>query len=272
MLVCKLKSNEVTPKDLQMELVLKAVPVQRGPQNGHVSYLCCLSLGDIASLLDDERLYIANQANLPDFAQRKLNPNRIKAIAQYILDTYLDGTTFFPPICINVQPSPRYVDGSIYMPYNATSLRLTDGQHRCLGIQRAIQEMRLQDSISLNALSQLEIGALLYAGLPLEEERQAFRDQNLLVQRPGTSLAHLFDQRSPIVLIAKELMIQVPQFQDNIETVENSLSTSNPKVMTLSTLVSATQHMFPHLNSQEKLPELTSWAAVFWQATSQALL
>jgi DGQHR domain-containing protein len=252
-----------------VEFVTRAIPLQRGP--AHVSYLVSLTFGDISSLLTDQRLYIPNQADLPDFAQRKLNPTRIKAIARYILDTYLDGTTFFPPICINVQPAPRYVDGHIYMPYNAISLRLTDGQHRCLGIQRAIQEMQSQESISLNALSCLEIGALLYAGLPLEEERQAFRDQNLLVQRPGTSLSHLFDQRSPIVLMAKELMVQVPHFQDNIETVENSLSKSNSKLLTLSTLVSSTQHMFPNLKSQKHLPELTSWAVAFWQATAKVL-
>jgi DGQHR domain-containing protein len=221
-----------------MELVLKSVPVQRGPLQEHVSYLVTLTFGDVASLLNDGRLYVPNQADLPDFAQRKLNPNRIKAIAQYILDTFLDGTTFFPPICINVQPAPRYADGKIYMPYNAISLRLTDGQHRCLGIQKAIQEAQSGDSISLNTLSHIEIGALLYAGLPLEEERQAFRDQNLLVQRPGTSLSHLFDQRSPIVILAKALMEEVPEFQDNVETVENSLSKNNPKLLTLSTHVS----------------------------------
>jgi DNA sulfur modification protein DndB len=252
-----------------MELVLNSVSVQRGPQ--HVSYLVSLTFGDIASLLSDRRLYIPNQADLPDFAQRKLNPNRIKAIAQYILDTHLDGTTFFPPVCINVQPAPKYLDGKIYMPYNTISLRLTDGQHRCLGIQKAIQQIQSQDSTALQALSQLEMGALLYAGLPLAEERQAFRDQNLLVQRPGTSLSHLFDQRSPAVLIAKELIVQVPHFHDNVETIENSLSKSNPKLLTLATLVSATHHMFPHLKSPEDVPELTAWASAFWQAAAKSL-
>ena len=104
----------------------------------------------------------------------------------------------------------------------------------------------MQDSMEFAILTQLEVGVLLYSALSLAEERQAFRDQNLLVQRPSVSLSHYFDRRSPVVLIAKELLQQVPQFQDNVEQVENGLNQHNPKLMTLSTLVTATKYMFPN--------------------------
>jgi DGQHR domain-containing protein len=206
---------------------------------------------------------------LPDFAQRKSNLVRIKAISQYIRETYQDGTTFFPPICVNVQPPPTYRNGNVYLPYHLVTLRLTDGQHRCYGIRQAIKDTQDQDLINLNVLMQMELGALLYAGLPLEQERQAFRDQNLLAQRPGTSLSHLFDKRSPIVLIAKSLIEQVPQFCDNVETIENGLGQHNPKLLTLSTLVTATQHMFPNLRSKQNLEGLTTWAISFWTAAAK---
>lgn len=64
-----------------MELILKAVPVQRGLSNEHVSYVTSLSFGDVVRLLDDEHLYVPNEPDLPDFAQRKPNPVRVKAIA-----------------------------------------------------------------------------------------------------------------------------------------------------------------------------------------------
>jgi DGQHR domain-containing protein len=253
------------------ELVIKGVPVQRGLESEHISYIASITFGDVARLLNDSHLYIPNIPDLPDFAQRKLNPTRVKAIARYILETYQDGTTFFPPICVNVQPSPSYRDGNIYLPYHSVSLRLTDGQHRCYGIRQALQDIAEHESEYGIILSKLEIGVLIYAGLTLEEERQAFRDQNLLVQRPSVSLSHLFDKRSPTVLIAKELQQRVSHFSDNVEMVENSLGKHNPKLLTLATLVAATQHMFPHLqkNAQENLEPLIDWAATFWIAAAR---
>jgi hypothetical protein len=101
----------------------------------------------------------------------------------------------------------------------------------CSRIRQALKNIE-DDPIKAAALARLELGALIYAGLPLEQERQAFRDQNLLVQRPSVSLAHTFDQRSPLVLIAKNLLDRVPQFRNNVEMVENGLGTHNPKLMT----------------------------------------
>jgi len=254
-----------------MEIVLNAVPLRRSPEDKHLSYLGSLFFGDIARLIDDNRLYVPSQPDLPDFAQRKPNMTRIKQIALYILENYKTGMIFFPPICVNVQPKPKYEDGKIFLPYHSVTLRLTDGQHRCFGIHQALQDIQQQNSIELTILSQLEIGVLLYAGLPLEEERQAFRDQNLLVQRPSVSLSHYFDKRSPAVLIAKALLETVPQFIDNIEVIETGLGNHNPKLMTLSTLVTATKYMFPNLKSQKNLEAKTDWAKSFWSILANIL-
>lgn len=247
-----------------MELLLQAVSVCRRLQPPHQSYLASLLFSDIARLLDDGYLYVPNDPDLPDFAQRKLNPSRVKAITRYILDTHQDGTTFFPPICVNVQPPPRYKEGYISIPYHSASLRLTDGQHRCFGIRQALREIHNLKSQNVAILSQLEVGVLLYAGLSLEEERQAFRDQNLLVQRPSVSLAYTFDGRSPTVLVAKALLKQVPQFQNNVEMVEHGLGIHNPKLLTFSTLVTATHHIYPHLALEADLKPWINWAVTFW--------
>lgn len=257
---------------MPIEFMLRAVPVHRGPENGHLSYVGSLLFGDIARLLDDGHLYVPNEPDLPDFAQRKPNPVRVKAIARYILETYREGSTFFPPICVNVQPVPDYREGMLHIPYHSIVLRLTDGQHRCLGIRQALKDAQNEcSSTDLAVLSQLEVGVLLYAALPLDLERQAFRDQNLLAQRPGTSLAHAFDQRLPAVLIAKVLLNLVPQFCNNVEMAENGLGKHNPKLLTFATLVTATQHMFPNLKSKEGLEQMVDWAGSFWTATASVL-
>ena len=256
---------------MAMELLLQAVPVQRGPKLNQKSYMATLSFGDIVRLMEDERLYVPNDSELADFAQRKPNLTRVNNIARYILSTYKNGSTFFPPICVNIQPDPIYQNGTIILPYDSASLRLTDGQHRCCGIHRAIKLLQENKAAEVAEVSRLELGALIYAALPLELERQAFRDQNLLAQRPGKSLAHLFDMRSPEVTIAKELCKRVPQFRSNIETVENGLGKHNPKLMTLSTLVTATQHMYPRLNANDSLEQKIDWAMTFWAAAASAL-
>ena len=249
-----------------MELVLKGVSVNRSPQNQHLSYLATMKFGDIARLLDNEHLYVPNQPDLVDFAQRKLNKTRVRAISKYILENYEQGTIFFPPICVNIHPQPIYQDGMIFLPYDSVSMRLTDGQHRCYGIGELLRELKNENSLEYNLISQLEIGVLLYSALPLEEERQAFRDQNLLVQRPSVSLSHYFDKRNPHVLIAKELLETVPQFIDNIEFVENSLGKHNPKLMTLSTLVQSIKHTLPNLKSKKNLEDKVAWLTAFWEA------
>lgn len=248
-----------------MQLVLKGVTVSRSPQDQHLSYLATMKFGDIARLLENGHLYVPNQPDLVDFAQRKLNKTRVKAIAQYILENYEQGTIFFPPICVNIHPQPSYQDGMIFLPYDSVSMRLTDGQHRCYGIGEVLKELKNENSLEYNLISQLEIGVLLYSALPLEEERQAFRDQNLLVQRPSVSLSHYFDERNPHVLIAKELIETVPQFIDNIECIENSLGTHNHKLMSLSTLVQSIKHTFPNLKFQENLQDEIDWLTVYWK-------
>lgn len=248
------------------ELVVPGVPVKRGAAAGQTSYVASMSFGDVTRLLDGGYLYVPNQPDLPDLAQRKLNPTRLKAIASYILENYRQGTIFFPPICINVQPAPIYKNGCIVLPYHSVTMRLTDGQHRCFGILEALKEIAAKNSIGFGVLSELEIGVLFYSALPLEEERQAFRDQNLLVTRPGVSLCHHFDRRSPWVLMSRELIQKVAVFRDNIEQIENGLGPHNPKLMTLSTLVTATKNMFPHLKTDKNLDLNVDWAVEFWHS------
>jgi DGQHR domain-containing protein len=254
-----------------LELIVQGVPVKRGTSDKQVSYVASMTFGDIARLLDGGYLYVPNQPDLPDLAQRKLNPARIKAIAMYILENYHNGTIFFPPICINVQPAPIYKDERIFLPYQSVAMRLTDGQHRCFGIREALIEINREDAMKFTSLSQIEVGVLFYSALSLEEERQAFRDQNLLVQRPSVSLSHYFDRRSPAVLIAKELIERVTQFHNNVEQIENGLSPHNPKLITLSTLVTATKYTFPNLKAMTDLELKINWAVKFWQALASIL-
>ncbi|WP_460202535.1 DNA sulfur modification protein DndB [Scytonema sp. NUACC21] len=71
--------------------------------------------------------------------------------------------------------------------------------------------------------------------------------------------------------MAIALLHRVPQFRDNVEMVENGLGKHNPKLLTLSTLVTATQHMFPSLQSKKDLEPFIDWATTFWAAVASIL-
>lgn len=53
--------------------------------------------------------------------------------------------------------------------------------------------------------------------------------------------------------------------------VENGLGKHNPKLLTLSTLVTATKYMFPNLKSKKDLEPRIDWAATFWAASASVL-
>jgi len=67
------------------------------------------------------------------------------------------------------------------------------------------------------------------------------------------------------------LIEQIPQFQENVENVENGLGANNPKLLTLSTLVTAIQFTFPTLKPQEDLTDKTKWLIAFWTAIANTL-
>ncbi|NJR62125.1 MAG: hypothetical protein HC769_26840 [Cyanobacteria bacterium CRU_2_1] len=72
-------------------------------------------------------------------------------------------------------------------------------------------------------------------------------------------------------MISKLLLTLVSQFANNVEMVENGLGKHNPKLLTFSTLVTATQHMFPDLKSREGLERVLDWAVTFWTAAADLL-
>lgn len=69
-----------------MEITIQVVAIQHTgiDKTYNRSYVGSLLFGDIARLIEDERLYVPNLPDLDDFAQRKLNIVRVKQIAKYI--------------------------------------------------------------------------------------------------------------------------------------------------------------------------------------------
>ena len=85
-----------------MQITLKAIPFPFSQELR--SYLAALTFQEINWLLQDGRLYVPNQKDLPDYAQRQANSTNINALALYILDSLQNGRhLFFPTIALNLQ-------------------------------------------------------------------------------------------------------------------------------------------------------------------------
>ena len=266
-----------------MHITLQAVPLPFS--QGLKGYLTGLAYQEINWLLRDGRLYVPNQKDLPDYAQRSANTANINALALYLLNSLNDGQPiFFPSVALNLQCSFEYSpDRSVLqLPFDA-ALRCIDGQTRLYGIQTVykwLQPQQFGNSTGLSdaaktsllqSLRQMELGAVLYDNLTLEQERQLFRDINLLAKRPSTTLMHSFDTRSLTTQLAKALAETVPAFQGQVEY--NSSTVTPTSLVTLATLVTATQAMFPRLEKDgvKDLSGYQAWATAFWNAVANAL-
>jgi DGQHR domain-containing protein len=248
-------------------LCKQAMPVHWSPTSKLNKYLTTLNFADICALIERGVMYSANAVDQPDLAQRRLVPGKLKQLVEYIVSYHSLSRVYFSDICLNVQPGIEFDDGRIYLPYAECSIRILDGQHRCYAIVAAMHDPRIGSDVR-QELGQIEVAVEAYSGLSLEEERQAFRDMNLYATPPGRSLCHGFDSSSPTVLIAKGVVDAVPQFSGYIEAVENNLSKRNRCLMTLSTLVKATEYMFGKEIS-EPLQDYVDWAAHFWSACAR---
>ncbi len=265
-----------------MHITLQAIPIPYS--QGLKGYLATLSYPEISWLLRDGRLYVPNQKDLPDYAQRQANTANINALAHYILDSLQSGRPlFFPTIALNLQCACEYSPDHtvLRLPFDA-SLRCIEGQTRLYGIQMVSKWLQPQkfgnptgltdteNTGLLQALGTLELGATLYDRLRLAQERQLFRDINLLAKRPATALMHSFDGRSLTTQLAKALAEQVPAFQGLVEYHSSTVTES--KLLTLSTLGTATQAMFPGLEQgQGALDDYQAYATAFWTAAAGAL-
>jgi len=184
--------------------------------------------------------------------QRKINKNRVKKIAQYILDGVNNKRlTFLSAITVTCVGKLVFNNetNQIMVSINE-KFSINDGQHRSAGIELAIETLqnRIEDAKSveekekltekLDKLLEMTIPVVIFTGINQTQERQLFHDLNLLASKPTKSIALHFDSSDQLTRMAKELAANNETLKGlGIETEKTQIrSTNADKLMVLSTL------------------------------------
>ena len=238
------------------------VPAMRGKMGSRTYYACLMPLSAVPNLF--------KFTNWTDFTpedreQRVLNEKRIPDLRNYILENEDD--YLFSSITASYKKEPMYEelknggDGSI----GVLKLRLgdeliiNDGQHRCAGIAKAIEQNP--------ALGEHTISVLLFPWESKERVQQMFSDLNRFVQKTSKSLDILYDKRDEVSMATMLALDDIEVFRELTEKEDISLKSNSTKIFTLAALYDANRELlkgFEKSPMKENVERLTE----FWKAVA----
>jgi DNA sulfur modification protein DndB len=238
------------------------VPAMRGKMGSRTYYACLMPLSAVPNLF--------KFTNWTDFTpedreQRVLNEKRVPDLRDYILENEDD--YLFSSITASYKSEPIYQeiqnggDGSIGMLKLklGDELIINDGQHRCAGIAKAIEQNP--------AIGEHTISILLFPWENKDRVQQMFSDLNRFVQKTSKSLDILYDKRDEISLATMVALDEVEIFKELTEKEDISLKAKSTKLFTLAALYDANREL---LRGHEKEPmrENAARLAEFWRAVA----
>lgn len=242
-------------------------PALRGTQAGQEYFvaMCPLQLLPRIFSLDEE------EAIPPQLrAQRVLNPARVTEISRYILDNRgdyafsaltasVDGEVTFQPYTMDGQEQDF---GILVVPMSARFV-INDGQHRRAAIEDALG--RQPD------LSGESIAVVLYLDKGLRRSRRIFTDLNKHAVRPAKSLTVLYDGRSSLAALARQLSEEVPCFRGLTDLESTTISNRSIKLFTLSGIYQATVALLGKREGDPVSPKEVELARDFWCALGDVI-
>lgn len=177
--------------------------------------------------------------------QRVLNEKRVPDLAGYIEENEED--YLFSSVTASYKGEPRfepYSEGSnlgVLVLQLGDELIINDGQHRCAGIVRALENGApiAKDTISV----------LLFPWESTDRVQQMFSDLNRFVQKTSKSLDILYDKRDDLAAATLAMIDKVPVFKELTDKESVSLGVKSTKLFTLAALYDANAEL---LKGREK--------------------
>lgn len=184
-----------------------SVPALRGKQGDRIYYQANIP----NSVLNN--FFPINMEPEADRSQRTVDPKHAQEIADYVVDNadnyVLGAITYSMDTEGEFASSSLHPDiGVLTIPVNA-SMRSLDGQHRRLGLKKAIDE---DPDVAHDTLS-----VLLYVEPDLLARRQMFSDMNATPKVVAKALNVSFDTRDPFALAAVRLAEEHPMLKGHVE-------------------------------------------------------
>lgn len=236
------------------------VPAMRGKMGTRTYYACLMPMSGVPQFFK-----FTNWAGISpeDREQRVLNDKRVPDLAAYIADNEED--YLFSSITASYKSEPKfepYAEGSdigVLVLELGDELIINDGQHRCAGIVRA-----LENGVPIGKHT---LSVLLFPWENPDRVKQMFSDLNRFVQKTSKSLDILYDKRDDLAAATLAMIEKVPVFKELTDKENVSLGTKSTKLFTLAALYDANAEL---LKGREKHDIMSNAALLvdYWSAVA----
>ncbi len=209
------------------------VPAMRGKMGSRTYYSCLMPLNAVPQFFK----FTNWSGMLPeDREQRVLVEKRVPELATYITENEDD--YLFSSITASYKSEPKFepfqagADIGILKLQLGDELIINDGQHRCAGIVRALEN-------GSEELKRHTLSVLLFPWESTGRVQQMFSDLNRFVQKTSKSLDILYDKRDDVAAATLMMIEKVPVFKELTEKEKVSLEVKSTKLFTLAALYDA---------------------------------
>lgn len=197
-----------------------------------------------------------------------MNLARVPVIAKYLVNNpksyILSALTVSVGSKVNFIPCgpTQSTLGLLQIPMDA-QLLINDGQHRRAAIEAAIK--------ALPEIGQDNVPVLFFVDEGLIRSQQMFADLNQYAVRPDTSLAILYDHRSPEYELARYLAKECNAFKSLTELEQSKISNRSTKLFTLSGIKHANRALLKKKPKEGFTTEERILAKEYWDAVAEQI-
>lgn len=227
-------------------------PVVKGKQAGKDYFIGMVPLNMLCKLFMDDDEYV-----LPEYrAQRRLNESRIPDIKKYILNN--KNSYVFSALTASIDGKYEFVQsdiedtGVLEVSLNARFL-INDGQHRKAAIIAALEE---DESIGDETIS-----VVFFADKGLSRSQQMFTDLNKHAVKTSNSIAELYDSRDELAVVTRNVIADVPFFDEYVDKERDILGKFSSALFTLNTFYTANKRI---LRREKPDEEFQKFLVSFW--------
>lgn len=201
------------------------------------------------------------------FRYTSLSATKIESLEQY-LELHKDNYVLTPLLAyvesaVLFEPTANHEDiGLLHIPLTAT-LVIRDGQHRCAAIQQ---------SIARNPELGLDTVPIMLIPDPNSIRKVAVT--NILDYSQGKSnwsLRVLRDQESSLAELTKQIIKDIPLFQNRIELEKTTISNRSTAIFTLSAVYQATKALLGGEKYVQASNAQIELAKTFWQRLTEVI-
>ena len=194
-------------------------------------------------------------------AQRVLNKARIPEMTNYLI--YNPKNYVFSSITASIDSEydfRAYNDnpniGMLSISMDCKFI-INDGQHRRAAIEEALKTMPELGGDSISVVFFVDEG--------LQRSQQLFADLNRHAVRPTQSIGILYDHRSPLSQLTRDVIEENNIFNGLTEKEKSSISNRSTKLFTLSSIYNATKVLLDSRKKNDLITELDREKAItFW--------